>query len=81
MAYVEPSGTSSRAWQGARYAYDAQGNRLRKATYAPTVSVPGEQRYAEAGTVHIRDAAGEVLATYTTERSYAVEGEAEGEVE
>ena len=54
---------------GARYAYDAQGNRLRKATYAPAKGTD-EGAYAESGTVHLRDAAGQVLATYRTARAY-----------
>ena len=80
MAYIEPSGSGYRPWQGARYAYDAQGNRLRKATYAPAKGTD-EGAYAESGTVHLRDAAGEVLATYRTQHAYRAGGggTAEGE--
>ena len=56
---------------GVDYGYDAQGGRLSRNYVAAALSDDGNDRYGEHRTVHIRDAAGTVLATYEATRTLA----------
>ena len=52
------------------YGYDAQGNRLSRSTLSDAFSDTDDRRYAELRTVHVRDASGQVLATYKGDRAF-----------